>query len=221
MTRVVVADDQALLRASFRLLVESAPDLEVVADAADGESAVAATRRTVPDVVLMDLRMPKLSGIEATRLICADPALREVRVLVLTMFDQDEYVRPALRAGASGFLLKDTPPAELLTAIRIVAGGDSMLAPAITRRLLAEFAQQERERAARPAVRALPGVTDREREVLMLVARGLSNSEIAARLNLSLPTVKTHVSRLLAKVGARDRVQLVIVAYESGLVTPG
>jgi DNA-binding NarL/FixJ family response regulator len=220
-TRVVVADDQALLRASFRLLVESAPDLEVVADAADGESAVAATRRTVPDVVLMDLRMPKLSGIEATRLICADPALREVRVLVLTMFDQDEYVRPALRAGASGFLLKDTPPAELLTAIRIVAGGDSMLAPAITRRLLAEFAQQERERAARPAVRALPGVTDREREVLMLVARGLSNSEIAARLNLSLPTVKTHVSRLLAKVGARDRVQLVIVAYESGLVTPG
>jgi DNA-binding NarL/FixJ family response regulator len=222
-TRVVVADDQALLRASFRLLVESAPDLEVVADAADGESAVAATRRTVPDVVLMDLRMPKLSGIEATRLICADPALREVRVLVLTMFDQDEYVRPALRAGASGFLLKDTPPAELLTAIRIVAGGDSMLAPAITRRLLAEFAQQEQEqeRAARPAVRALPGVTDREREVLMLVARGLSNSEIAARLNLSLPTVKTHVSRLLAKVGARDRVQLVIVAYESGLVTPG
>ena len=219
---MLIADDQALLRGSFRLLVESDPDLAVVAEAADGEVAVEAARRAVPDVVLMDLRMPVLDGIEATRRICADPALAGVRVLVLTMFDGDEYVHPALRAGASGFLLKDTPPADLVTAIRIVAAGEGMLSPAVTRRLIADFAARgpaEADPAARRIVHSgLDGVTGREREVLTLVARGLSNAEVAQRLRLSLPTVKTHVSHLLTKLGVRDRVHLVIAAYESGLV---
>jgi DNA-binding NarL/FixJ family response regulator len=220
--RVVIADDQALLRGSFRLLVESDPDLAVVGEAADGEAAVAATRAAVPDVVLMDLRMPVLDGIEATRRICADPALAGVRVLVLTMFDGDEYVHPALRAGASGFLLKDTPPADLVAAIRIVAAGEGMLSPTVTRRLIADFAARGTTAdpaAGPPTVHSgLTGVTDREREVLTLVARGLSNGEVAQRLRLSLPTVKTHVSHLLTKLGVRDRVHLVIAAYESGLV---
>jgi DNA-binding NarL/FixJ family response regulator len=216
--RVLIADDQALLRGSFRLLVESDPDLAVVAEAADGEVAVEATRRAVPDVVLMDLRMPVLDGIEATRRICADPALAGVRVLVLTMFDDDEYVHPALRAGASGFLLKDTPPADLVAAIRIVAAGEGMLSPTVTRRLIADFVNRGAV-AGPPIVHSgLAGVTDREREVLTLVARGLSNAEVAQRLRLSLPTVKTHVSHLLTKLGVRDRVHLVIAAYESGLV---
>jgi DNA-binding NarL/FixJ family response regulator len=222
--RVVIADDQALLRGSFSLLVGSDPDLTVVGEAADGAAAVDVVRRTVPDVVLMDLRMPVLDGIEATRRICADPALSGVRVLVLTMFDGDEYVHPALRAGASGFLLKDTPPADLMAAIRTVAAGEGMLSPTVTRRLIADFAA--RGPAAIPAARrivhsGLDSVTGREREVLTLVARGLSNGEVAQRLGLSLPTVKTHVSHLLTKLGVRDRVHLVIAAYESGLIAAG
>jgi DNA-binding NarL/FixJ family response regulator len=217
--RVVIADDQALLRGSFRLLLDSTPDLVVVGEASDGAMAVELTRHEAPDIVLMDLRMPTMDGIEATRLICADPALAGVRVLVLTMFDQDEFVHPALRAGASGFLLKDTPPADLITAVRVVAAGENILAPSVTRRLIADFVgRREPARSPRPE---LAGVTDREREVLTLVARGLSNGEIATRLHLGLPTVKTHVSHLLTKLRARDRVHLVIAAYESGLVTAG
>jgi DNA-binding NarL/FixJ family response regulator len=215
--RVLIADDQALLRGSFRLLVDSTPDLTAVGEASDGAMAVELARRLTPDVVLMDLRMPAVDGIEATRRICGDPSTNGVRVLVLTMFDMDEYVYPALRAGASGFLLKDTPPNDLITAIRVVAAGESMLAPTVTRRLIEEFSG--RPDLPRSPGRSLAGVTEREREVLVLVARGLSNHEVAGRLNLSLPTVKTHVSHLLAKLQARDRTQLVIAAYESGLVT--
>jgi DNA-binding NarL/FixJ family response regulator len=218
--RVVIADDQALLRGSFSLLVGSDPDLTVVGEAADGAAAVDAVRRTLPDVVLMDLRMPVLDGIEATRRICADPALAGVRVLVLTMFDGDEYVHPALRAGASGFLLKDTPPADLMAAIRTVAAGEGMLSPTVTRRLIADFAARG-PYTRRIVHSGLSGVTGREREVLTLVARGLSNGEVAQRLGLSLPTVKTHVSHLLTKLGVRDRVHLVIAAYESGLIAAG
>jgi DNA-binding NarL/FixJ family response regulator len=219
MIRVLIADDQALLRGSFRVLVDLAPDMTVVGEAGTGVAAVALTRQHRPDVVLMDVRMPDLDGIGATRQICADPLAGATHVLILTTFDLDEYVYGALRAGASGFLLKDTPPADLLTAIRVVAGGEALLAPTVTRRLIAEFARRPRSEA-RPAVRGLHGVTDREREVLTLIAQGLSNGEIAERLVLSLATVKTHVSRLLAKLDARDRAQLVIAAYESGLVTP-
>ncbi|HYN93549.1 MAG TPA: response regulator transcription factor [Pilimelia sp.] len=218
MIRVLIADDQALLRGSFRVLVDLAPGLTTVAEAGTGAEAVALTRRHRPDVVLMDVRMPELDGIEATRRICGDPLTAPTRVLILTTFDLDEYVYGALRAGASGFLLKDAPPADLLAAIGVVAAGDGLLAPTVTRRLIAEFAR--RPAATRPVPGGLTGVTDREREVLTLVARGLSNAEIADRLTLSLATVKTHVSRLLAKVGARDRAQLVIVAYETGLVSP-
>jgi DNA-binding NarL/FixJ family response regulator len=217
--RVVVADDQALVRAGFRLLVDSAPDLEVVGEAVDGAEAVALARRERPDVVLMDIRMPEMDGLEATRRIAADELLAGVRVLMLTTFDLDEYVYQALRAGASGFLLKDTPPGELLTAIRVVAAGDALLAPGITRRLIAEFARRPDPTRAPPA--ALDALTGREREVLALVARGLSNSEIALRLVVSPATSKTYVSRLLAKLDARDRAQLVAIAYETGLVTPG
>jgi DNA-binding NarL/FixJ family response regulator len=214
--RVLVADDQALLRGSFRVLVDTAPDLVAVGEAVTGVEAVEVARRERPDVVLMDVRMPEMDGIEATRLICADAETADVRVLILTMFDLDSYVYSALRAGASGFLLKDTPPAELLAAIRVVAAGDGLLAPAVTRRLIAEFA-----RTAAPApVPDLAGVTGREREVLTLIARGLSNAEIATHLNLGAGTVKTHIGHLLAKLHARDRAQLVIAAYENGLVTP-
>ncbi|MER5770798.1 response regulator transcription factor [Streptomyces sp. NPDC001985] len=217
--RVVVADDQALLRGSFRVLVETAPGVEVVGEAADGDEAVALAERERPDVVLMDVRMPGTDGIEATRRICGPDGPAGVRVLILTMFDLDTYVYAALRAGASGFLLKDTPPAELLTAIGVVAAGDALLAPGITRRLIAEFGRLPERHADIAGLPAdLGGVTDREREVLVLVARGLSNAEIGGRLRIGLPTVKSHVSRLLDKLGARDRVQLVITAYETGLV---
>jgi DNA-binding NarL/FixJ family response regulator len=216
--RVLVADDQALVRGSFRVLVETAPRLVAVGEAANGVEAVALAGRARPDVVLMDVRMPEMDGIEATRRICGDPATAGVRVLILTTFDLDDYVYAALRAGASGFLLKDTPPADLLTAIEVVAAGEALLAPSVTRRLIEEFSR----RAEPPPTKAtLDGVTDREREVLLLIARGLSNTEIAARLHLGMATVKTHIGRLLAKLHARDRAQLVIAAYESGLTTPG
>ena len=219
MIRVLVADDQTLVRAGFRVLVESAPDLEVVGEAGDGVEAVELARRELPDVVLMDIRMPVMDGLEATRRTVALDRAEGIRVLVLTTFDLDEYVYEALRAGASGFLLKDTPPADLLAAIRVVAAGDALLAPAVTRRLIAEFARRPAPSTVTPA--ALAGLTDREREVLALVARGLTNAEIADRLVVSVATAKTHVSRVLAKLQARDRAQLVMLAYETGLVTPG
>jgi DNA-binding NarL/FixJ family response regulator len=217
--RVVIADDQTLVRAGFRLLVDSAADLEVVGEALDGVEAVELARRERPEVVLMDIRMPQMDGLEATRRIAADELLAGVRVLMLTTFDLDEYVYQALRVGASGFLLKDTPPADLLSAIRVVAAGDALLAPGITRRLIAEFARRPDPTQVTPAV--LDALTDREREVLTLVAHGLSNAEVAERLVVSAATSKTYVSRLLAKLGARDRAQLVAIAYETGLVTPG
>ncbi|MFK4102933.1 response regulator [Streptomyces sp. NPDC019531] len=214
--RVLIADDQAMVRGSFRVLVDHTPGMTAVGEAANGAEAVELARRERPDVVLMDVRMPDLDGIEATRQICSDPALSGVRVLILTTFDLDEYVYAALRAGAAGFLLKDTPPTEVLTAVGVVAAGDALLAPSVTRRLIAEFAR--RPEPAHPISRSLDGVTDRELEVLVLIARGLSNTEIAEHLHLSLATVKTHIGRLLAKLRARDRAQLVIVAYETGLV---
>jgi DNA-binding NarL/FixJ family response regulator len=218
-TRVVVADDQTLVRAGFRLLVDSAPDLQVVGEAADGAEAVELVRRQRPDVVLMDIRMPVMDGLEATRRIGALQETATARILILTTFDLDEYVYQALRAGASGFVLKDIPPADLLAAIRTVAAGDALLAPSVTRRLIAEFARRPGPSPRPPA--ALEVLTDREREVLTLVARGLSNGEIAEHLVVSPATSKTHVSRLLTKLGARDRAQLVALAYETGLVIPG
>jgi DNA-binding NarL/FixJ family response regulator len=215
--RVLIADDQTLVRGSFRVLVDSAPGFTAVGEAGTGTEAVALARSARPDVVLMDIRMPEMDGIAATRRICAEPGAGP-RVLVLTTFDLDEYVYAALRAGASGFLLKDAPPADLLTGIRVVATGEGLLAPSVTRRLIAEFAQ--RTPPTRPLTGRLNGVTDREREVLTLIARGLSNSEVAGHLHLSPATVKTHIGHLLAKLDARDRAQLVIAAYESGLVTP-
>ncbi|MFC6019918.1 response regulator [Plantactinospora solaniradicis] len=215
--RVLVADDQALLRGSFRVLIEDEPGFVVVGDADTGHRAVELARLTAPDVVLMDVRMPELDGIEATRRICGSPETAKVRVLMLTMFDLDSYVYAALRAGASGFLLKDTPPSDLLSAIRVVAAGDGLLAPSVTRRLIAEFARSHEP--VRPFGGRMADVTGREREVFILVARGLSNAEIAQRLRVSLATVKTHVSHLLTKLDARDRTQLVIAAYESGLVS--
>ncbi|ADH67513.1 MULTISPECIES: response regulator [Nocardiopsis] len=215
-TRVLVADDQAMVRGSFRVLVDHTPGLSAVGEAADGAEAVELARRERPDVVLMDIRMPGLDGIGATRRICADPATAGVRVLILTTFDLDEYVYAALRAGAAGFLLKDTPPSRVLDAITVVAAGDALLAPSVTRRLISEFARLPEP--GRPPARALDGVTDREVEVLGLIARGLSNTELAEHLHLSLATVKTHIGRLRAKLGARDRAQLVITAYETGLV---
>jgi DNA-binding NarL/FixJ family response regulator len=214
--RVLVADDQALVRGSFRILVDTAPDLSSVGEAATGAEAVQLARREKPDVVLMDIRMPGMDGIAATGQITAAPETAAVRVLILTTFDLDEYVFAALRAGASGFLLKDTPPADLLAAIRVVAVGDALLAPGITRRLIEEFTRRP-EPGQRP-VAALDDITDRECEVLTLIGLGLSNTEIASHMHVSLSTVKTHVGRLLMKLGARDRAQLVIAAYDAGLV---
>jgi DNA-binding NarL/FixJ family response regulator len=215
---VVIADDQALVRGGFRVLVESASDMEVVGEAGDGAEAVALAREHHPDVVLMDVRMPGQDGIEATRRIKEDEETAEVKVLILTTFDLDEYVYAALRAGASGFLLKDTSPERLLDAVRTVALGEALLAPTVTKRLIAAFASSvEPPLVGSDALRAL---TDREREVLREVARGLSNLEIAEKLHMSPATAKTHVSRLLMKFGARDRAQLVVVAYETGLARP-
>jgi len=218
-TRVLLADDQALVRAGFRVLIESAPDIAVAGEAGNGEEAVALARSERPDVVLMDIRMPVLDGIEATRRIAADGDLAGCRVLVLTTFEADEYVFEALRAGASGFLLKDVEPADLLRAIRVVAGGEALLSPSVTSRLIATFAGRPSRR--RVSARELDGLTDREREVLTLVGRGKSNDEIAGELFVSPATVKTHVSRVMSKLYARDRAQLVVAAYESGLVVPG
>jgi DNA-binding NarL/FixJ family response regulator len=217
--RVLVADDQALVRGSFRVLIDSAPGLTAVGEAGTGAEAVALARSQRPDVVLMDVRMPEMDGIEATRQICGSPEMDGVRVLMLTTYDLDAYVFAALRAGASGFLLKDAPPNDLLTAIRVVASGDALLAPSVTRRLIADFVRWRPP--SQLLARELDGVTEREREVLGLIAGGLSNSEIAGHLHLSLPTVKTHVGHLLDKLNARDRAQLVVVAYESGLVSAG
>jgi len=216
--RVLIVDDEALLRGSFRVLVESTPGLVVIGEASNGLQAVELARRERPDVVLMDVRMPEMDGLEATRQICTDPELAEtVRVLMLTTYGLDDYIYSALRVGASGFLIKDTPPADLLAAIRVIAAGEALLAPTVTRRLIAEFAR--RPEPARAPIQRLDGVTDREQEVLALIARGMSNAEVAAHLRLSVATVKTHISRLLAKLQARDRAQLVIVAYETGLVS--
>jgi DNA-binding NarL/FixJ family response regulator len=215
--RVLIADDQALVRGSFRLLVDSAPDLTTVGEAATGAEAVEAAERQNPDVVLMDIRMPGMDGIEATRHICGSPTIGS-HVLILTTFDLDEYVFAALRAGASGFQLKDTRPPELLDAIRVVAAGDALLAPRATRRLVEEFVRRPLPADREPT--ALAEVTGREREVLTLVGLGLSNQEIAGHLHVSLSTAKTHVGRLLMKLGARDRAQLVIAAYDAGLVHP-
>ena len=218
--RVLVADDQELVRTGFRLILETEDDITVVAQAADGARAVELARRHQPDVVLMDVRMPTLDGIEATaRLVGRDaspPA--PVRVLMLTTFDMDDYVYAALRNGASGFLLKDTPPEDLVRAIRVVAAGDALLAPSVTRRLIEDVSRMRAQPVDAPGLATL---TDREREVLGLVARGLSNAEIADTLVLGETTVKTHVGRILMKLGLRDRVQAVVLAYESGLVTPG
>ena len=217
--RVLVADDQALVRGSFRLLVSTAPDLTPVGEAATGLEAIELARREKPDVVLMDIRMPGLDGIEATRTITSAPETAGTRVLILTTFDLDEYVFAALRAGASGYLIKDTPPAELLAGIRVIAAGEALLAPRVTRRLIAEFTSRPDPAPRRPEA-ALDTVTEREREVLTLIGLGLSNTEIAARLHVSMSTAKTHVGRLLMKLGARDRAQLVITAYDAGLVGP-
>ncbi|WP_413813189.1 response regulator [Streptomyces sp. OE57] len=218
MIRVALADDQLLVRAGFRALLAAQPDIEVVGEAADGEQALALVRERRPDVVLMDIRMPVLDGLAATRGITGDPALGEVKVVMLTTFELDEYVFEAIRSGASGFLVKDTEPDELLRAVRAVVGGDALLSPGVTRRLIAEFAARSREPA--PAA-VLAELTEREREVMALVGMGLSNQEIARRLVVSPLTAKTHVSRTMVKLGARDRAQLVVLAYESGLVRPG
>jgi DNA-binding NarL/FixJ family response regulator len=215
MIRVLVADDQAAVRGAFAALIDAQDEMQVVGEAANGREALDLARRVFPHVVLMDIRMPSLGGLEATRILCADPHLENTRVLVLTTFDLDEYVYGALRAGASGFLLKDTPPRDLLRAIEIVAAGDALLAPSITRRLIAEFAAR-RDPAEPPA--ALAELTEREREITRLVAEGLTNGEIAGRLVISPLTAKTHVSNILRKLGCRDRAGLVALAYECGLV---
>jgi DNA-binding NarL/FixJ family response regulator len=218
MIRVVLADDQALVRAGFRSLLDAQDDIEVVGEADDGEEAVRLAAELTPDVVLMDIRMPGLDGLSATRRIVADERTAAVRVVILTTVGFDEYVFDAIRAGASGFLVKDTEPEELVQAVRVVAGGDALLSPSVTRQLIEEFATRAKEPVA---VDGLEELTDREREVVALVAEGLSNDEIAGRLVLSPATAKTHVSRAMGKLRARDRAQLVVIAYESGLVRPG
>jgi DNA-binding NarL/FixJ family response regulator len=214
--RVVLADDQALVRRGFRLILEAEPDLEVVAEAEDGQQAVDAVRGHQPAVVLMDIQMPGLDGLEATRRILADPA-NQARVLILTTFERDDYLFEALQIGASGFLLKTAPPEDLLTAVRVVARGEALLSPSVTRRVIQEVTRHQRPPVPSPE---LDRLTQRELEVLRLVAEGLSNAEIAARLYLSEATIKTHTSNLLAKLGLRDRVQAVIYAYRHGLVEP-
>jgi DNA-binding NarL/FixJ family response regulator len=215
--RVLIVDDQALVRGGFRSILEGQPDLDVVGEAEDGRAAVTAVAATSPDVVLMDIRMPRMDGIAATAEILASSAVPP-RVLILTTFDHDKYVYEALRAGASGFLLKSSPPRDLAGAIRIVASGNALLAPDVTRRLIEDFVSRPRPGSGRPAI--LAALTPREGEVMTLIARVRSNSEIAAELYLSEPTVKTHVTRIFAKLGVRDRVQAVVLAYESGLVQP-
>jgi DNA-binding NarL/FixJ family response regulator len=218
--RVLIADDQAAVRGGFAALIDAQAEMQVVGEATNGREAVDLARRVFPQVVLMDVRMPVLDGLQATRLICADPSLERTRVLVLTTFDVDEYVYEALRAGASGFLLKDAPTADLLSAIRAVASGDAVVAPSTTRRLLARVVKQLPVADGGGAAAELDSLTPREREVLVAVARGLSNAEIADELVLSEATVKTHVGRILAKLDLRDRVQIVIYAYDCGLVAP-
>jgi DNA-binding NarL/FixJ family response regulator len=218
MIRVVLADDQALVRAGFRALLDAEDDIEVVGEAADGEEGVRLAADLTPDVVLMDIRMPGMDGLSATRRIATDERSGDVRVVILTTFGLDEYVFEAIRSGASGFLVKDTEPAELVQAVRVVAGGEALLSPSVTKRLIAEYASRAKE----PAVAdGLEELTDREREVVALVGEGLSNEEIAERLVVSPATAKTHVSRAMGKLRARDRAQLVVIAYESGLVRPG
>lgn len=218
MIRVVVADDQALIRGGFRALLDAEPDIAVVGEAAGGDEALIVVRRERPDVVLMDIRMPGGDGLAATEAIVADPALEATRIIVVTTFELDEYVAQAIRAGASGFLVKDTEPAELIRAVRVVASGDALLSPGVTRRLLTQVAGA----IAAPLDDAvIAGLTEREREVLGLVGRGLTNEEIGGALFLSPLTAKTHVSRIMSKLAARDRVRLVVIAYETGLVSPG
>ncbi|MEU9206426.1 response regulator transcription factor [Streptomyces sp. NPDC048415] len=218
MIRVVLADDQSLVRAGFKALLDAQPDIEVAGEAADGEEALRKVRELRPDVVLMDIRMPVLDGLAATRRVTGDADLEDVKVVMLTTFELDEYVFEAIRSGASGFLVKDTEPDELLRAVRAVVGGDALLSPGVTRRLISEFAARSKEPAA---AGSLTELTEREREVMALVGIGLSNDEIARRLVVSPLTAKTHVSRTMVKLGARDRAQLVVLAYESGLVRPG
>lgn len=218
MIRVLLADDQRLVRAGFRSILEDEGDIEVVGEAADGQAAVSACRELRPDVVLMDIRMPGMDGLDASRAIARDERLASVKVVILTTFDLDDYVYGALRAGATGFLVKDTEPEELLQAVRVAARGDALISPSVTRRLIAEFAGRVKGPDPDPRLDVL---TEREREVMQLVAAGLTNDEIAARLVLSPSTAKTHVSRILSKLGARDRSQVVVLAYESGLVSPG
>jgi DNA-binding NarL/FixJ family response regulator len=216
--RVALADDQALVRAGFRALLDAQADIEVVGEAVDGEGAVRLAVHERPDVVLMDIRMPGVDGLEATRRIVDDERLADVHVVILTTFDLDEYVFEAIRAGASGFLVKDTEPVELIQAVRVVARGDALLSAGVTRRLIEEFANRAKEPGISPQLDLL---TEREREVMTLVGAGLTNDEIADRLYMSPATAKTHVSRAMVKLGARDRAQLVVFAYESGLVRPG
>jgi DNA-binding NarL/FixJ family response regulator len=218
MIEVLLADDQALVRGGFRALLDAEHDIAVVGEAGNGHEAVALTRSKKPDVVLMDIRMPELDGLAATREVATDPRLSDVRIVILTTFELDEYVFEALRSGASGFLVKDTEPVDLLAAVRLVASGDALLSPSVTRRVIEEFASRAKEP---PPSGPLDELTDREREVMALVAGGLSNEEIAKRLVVSPATAKTHVSRAMVKLAARDRAQLVVLAYEHGLVRPG
>jgi DNA-binding NarL/FixJ family response regulator len=217
--RIVLADDQPLVRAGFRLLLEAEDDITVVGEAGDGAAAVELAQATRPDIVLMDIRMPGVDGLEATRRIAADAYLSGVKVLILTTFEVDEYVFEALRAGASGFLVKHTEPAELLRAVRVIAAGEALLSPSVTRRLIADYAARPARASATPTTMEL--LTERERQVVALVAEGLNNDEIAVELVVARATARTHVSRAMMKLGARDRAQLVVFAYQSGLVTPG